>query len=124
MAELLRLSSGRRVIVDTNIPCRLLREISDYQHVAVLLSPQSLAVERFFDRDDPEKQFLLSEIQKSPEPRKLYENFLACIARVNSRENYDAFLNSGFFTLVREEGGADTREETLRALAVHFGLEA
>lgn len=124
VAELLRLSSGRRVIVDTNIPCRLLREISDYQHVAVLLSPQSLAVERFFDRDDPEKQFLLSEIQKSPEPRKLYENFLACIARVNSRENYDAFLNSGFFTLVREEGGADTREETLRALAVHFGLEA
>ena len=43
---------------------------------------------------------------------------------MNSRENYDAFLNSGFFTLVREGGGADTREETLRALAVHFGLEA
>ncbi len=89
-----------------------------------MLSPQSLAVERFFDRDDPEKQFLLSEIQNRPSRGSYTKTSFACIARVNSRENYDAFLNSGFFTLVREGGGADTREETLRALAVHFGLEA
>ena len=122
VAELIRLSSEQKVIVDTNLPCRLLWEISDYRRVAIMLSPQSLSVEHFFDRGDPEKQFLLSEIKKSPNPQAIYENFLACLARINGQTYYDAFLNSGFFTLVREDDGADTREDTLRALAVHFGL--
>lgn len=122
VAELIRLSSDRKVIVDTNIPCELLRQISDYDHVAIMLSPQSMSAERFFDRDDPEKQFLLSVIEGCPDPEATLKNFRECIARINSPERYDEFLHSGFFTLVREDDGRDTREETLAKLAEHFKL--
>ena len=94
IAELIRLSADRKVIVDTNIPCSVLKEISDYDHVVIMLSPQSMSVERFFDRGDAEKQFLLSEIAKCPEPEKTLRNFKDCIARVNSRKYYDLFAKS------------------------------
>lgn len=123
IAELIRLSAESRVIVDTNISCDILREISDYNHVAIMLSPQSMSVERFFDRGDEEKQFLLSEIEKCPDPEKALENFKDCIARINSQKYYDLFANSGFFTVVRSDDKTDTRAETLAALAKHFGLE-
>lgn len=122
VAELIRLSSDRKVIVDTNIPCDLLWQISDYDHVAIMLSPQSMSVDRFFDRGDSEKQFLLSVIEGCPDPEATLANFRECIARVNSPERYDAFLRSGFFTLVREDDGRDTREEVLAKLAEHFKL--
>jgi len=122
-AELIRLSAGgQKIIVDTCIPVPLLKEISDYDHVAILLSPQSMSVERFFDRSDPEKQFLLSVIDNCPDPEATLDNFRRCIAAVNSPGRYRGFAESGFFTVVREEG-RDTREETLLALARHFGLE-
>lgn len=124
IAELIRLSAHQKVIVDTNIPCDILREISDYHRVAIMLSPQSLSVERFFDRDDPEKQFLLGEIQKCPDPEKALRNFLGGIARVNSPEHYREFAESGFFTIIRENPDQDTRQETLDRLARHFGLDA
>lgn len=122
IAELIRLSADRKVIVDTSIPADILAEISDYHRIAVMLSPQSMSVERFFDREDEEKRFLLSVIERCPDPEQTLENFKECIARVNSPARYEAWLNSGFFTLVREDDGKDTREETLAALAAHFGL--
>lgn len=123
IAELIRRSaSGQKLIVDTNIPCELLREISDYDHVAILLAPQGVTAERFFDREDPEKQFLLSVINECPDPQAALANFKACIARVNSPEVYAAFKSSGFLVLERDPD-ADTREEMLLTLARHFGLE-
>lgn len=122
IAELIRRSADKKVIVDTNIPCNILKEIADYHQVAVMLSPQSMSVEKFFDRADTEKQFLLGEIAKCPEPEKALENFKQCIATVNSRKYYDEFQNSGFFTIVREQAEIDTREEVLYILEGHFGL--
>lgn len=122
IAELIRLSATSKVIVDTNIPCSILKKVSDYNHVAIMLSPQSMSVEKFFERDDAEKQFLLSEIAKCPEPEKTLQNFKDCIARINSKKYYDMFADSGFFTIVRKDAEKDTREETLTALADHFGL--
>ena len=49
-------------------------------------------------------------------------NFRECIAAVNSREIYDEWLNSGFFTIIREDERTDTRLETREVLARHFGL--
>ena len=123
VAELIRRSAKGKVIVDTNIPPDILREISDYDHVAVMLSPQSMSVERFFDRSDPDKRFLLDVINESEDPEATMANYRAGLARINSREHYDELANSGFFTLVREEGDADTRDEVCRALAKHFGME-
>lgn len=122
VAELIALSGDRKVIVDTNIPIDLLKEISDYDHVAVMLSPQSMSVERFFDRSDPEKQFLLRVIESCENPEEVMENYRQGLALINSREHYDEYANSGFFTLIREDDGKDTREEVCRVLAEHFGL--
>lgn len=122
VAELISLPKDRAVIADTNIPVDILREISDYHHVAVMLSPQSMSVERFFDRSDPEKQFLLRVIDSCDNPTAVMENYRQGLARINSREHYDAYAHSGFFTVVREDNGIDTREAVCDVIATHFGL--
>ena len=120
--ELIAISQDQKVIVDTNIPIDLLKEISDYNHVAVMLSPQSMSVERFFDRSDPDKQFLLNVIDSCDDPVAVMENYRQGLARINSQEHYDEYANSGFFTVVREDNGIDTRDEVCNILAKHFGF--
>ena len=123
VAELISLSRDKKVIVDTNIPLDILKEITDYNHVAVMLSPQSMSVERFFDRSDPDKQFMLSVIDSCENSEAVMENYRKGLALINSKEHYEEFLNSGFFTLVRENTDKDTREEVCEKLAEHFGLK-
>ena len=122
VAELIAISQDKRVIVDTCIPIDILKEITDYDHVAVMLSPQSMSVERFFDRSDPEKQFLLNVIDSCDDPAAVMENYRQGLARINSKEHYDEYANSGFFTVVREDNGLDTREQVCDMIAKHFGL--
>ena len=122
IAELLSISRDKKVIVDTNIPLDVLKEISDYGHVAVMLCPQSMSVDRFFDRSDPDKQFLLSVIDSCEDPQAVMENYRKGLSLINSKEHYDEYLNSGFFTVVREDNGVDTRDEVCDRIAKHFGL--
>ena len=122
VAHLIAVSRDRKVIVDTNIPLDILKEISDYGHIAVMLSPQSMSVERFFDRDDPDKQFLLNVIDSCDDPAAVMENYRQGLALINSQQHYDEYASSGFFTLVRKDTGTDTREEVCATLAKHFGL--
>ncbi len=122
IAELISISKDRKVIVDTNIPIDLLKEISDYNHVAVMLSPQSMSVERFFDRGDPEKQFILSVINSCEDPEAVMDNYKRGLALINSKKHYDEYANSGFFTVVREDDITDTREAVCEKIAKHFGL--
>ena len=122
VAELISISQDKKVIVDTNIPLDILKEISDHEHVAVMLSPQSMSVERFFDRNDPDKQFLLNVIDSCDDPVAVMENYRQGLARINSKEHYDEYANSGFFTVVREDNGIDTREEVCDSIARHFGF--
>ena len=44
VAELISLPKDKKVIVDTNIPCSILKKVSDYNHVAIMLSPRNLQV--------------------------------------------------------------------------------
>ena len=122
IAELISISREKKVIVDTNIPLDLLKEISDYHHVAVMLSPQSMSVNRFFDRSDPDKLFLLNVIDSCDDSKAVLENYRRGLALINSQKHYDEFANSGFFTVVREDNGKDTREEVCDVIANHFGL--
>ena len=122
VAELISISQDRKVIVDTNIPIDILKEISDFNHVAVMLAPQSMSVERFFDRSDPEKQFLLSVIESCENPEAVMENYRRGLALINSKNHYDEYANSGFFTIVRQDNNVDTREDVCDAIAKHFGL--
>lgn len=125
VTELIRLSGmypDKKIIVDTNLSADLLHRLSDYRRVAIMLSPQSMSVERFFDRSDPEKQMMLSVLDSLPDPDSAHANWRECLKRVNSREIYDSWENAGFFTLIREDDGRDTREEVLAKLAEHFAL--
>lgn len=122
VAELISLSRDRKVIVDTCIPIDVLKEISDYDHVAVMLSPQSMSVERFFDRNDPEKRFILSVIESCENPETVMENYRRGLALINSKKHYDEYADSGFFTVVRRDNDTDTREEVCNTIAKHFGL--
>ena len=120
--ELIRLSeSGKKIFVDTNISIDMLHKISDYNHVAIMVSPQSMSVEKFFDRPDEEKQFLLSKIMEAKNPAKTLKNFKECIAKVNSKEHYDEFVNSGFYVFKRDD--TKTLDETLEIIENHFGLK-
>ena len=121
MILLLRLAEqGKRIFVDTNIPVDILREISDYDHVAIMLSPTHMAVERFFDRPDAEKQFLYRKLLECPEPESAIANYRRCLERANGPEHYQEFADSGFFTHLRTE--ESTLGGTLEILAQHFGL--
>ena len=122
IAELISLARDKRVIADTSIPLDILKEISDYDHVAVMLSPQSMSVDRFFDRSDPDKQFILSVIDSCEDSESVMENYRRGLALINSRKHYDEYAESGFFTVVRENNGRDTREEVCDIIARHFGL--
>ena len=122
VAELISISNKGKIIVDTNIPIDILKEISDYNRVAVMLSPQSMSVDRFFDREDPDKQFLLKVIDSCEDPESAMENYRRALSLINSKEHYDEYANSGFFTVVREDTDEDTREKVCDIIAKHFGL--
>ena len=121
---LIHVSQSQKVIVDTNIPIEILQEVADYNQVAIMLSPQSMSVENFFNRDDPDKIFIKEQIMKADDPEKTMKNYLDGIAKINSKEHYDDMANSGFFTIARENTINDTRLKILKILSVHFGLES
>ncbi len=122
VAELISISQDRKVIVDTNIPVGILKEISNYNHVAVMLSPLSMSVDRFFDRSDPEKQFLLNVIESCEDSKTVMENYRRGLELINGQKHYDEYANSGFFTVVRQDTQKDTREDICEIIARHFGL--
>lgn len=122
VAELISISQDRKVIVDTNIPVGILKEISNYNHVAVMLSPLSMSVDRFFDRSDPEKQFLLNVIESCEDSKTVMENYRQGLELINGQKHYDEYASSGFFTVVRQDTQKDTREEICEIIARHFGL--
>ena len=121
--ELVRLSAGgKKIVVDTNIPPDVLREISDYDHVAIMLcDPPDICEKKFFDRDDEDKKFMLEQIKRCSDPDAALRNFNAW-ATYHPPEEIDR-SGTGFFTLTRSDFESDTREQTLTALAEHFGLK-
>lgn len=121
--ELTKLAaSGKKVIADTNIPPDMLREISDYHRVAIMLcDPPDVCKTRFFNRDDPDKKFMMNEIRKCPDPEATLKNFLSWM-EYRSPEEPD-WEHLGFFTYTRSDFETDTREEVLGILARHFGLD-
>jgi len=121
VSYLMSVSRSQNVIVDTNLPIPVLREIADYHQVAVMLTSPSISVENFFNRND-DKPWILEQIQKMDDPEKGLENFRAILERTCRQEYYDEWADSGFFTIMRKDVTSDTRLETMNTLATHFGL--
>ena len=105
-------SQGKPVFVDTNICIDTLKEITDKDHVIVMLADPEISVKRFFDRPDPEKQFLYKLMLEEPDPAAALANYRVILERINSKENYDYYLNCGFNVILRDD--ARTEEETVR----------
>ncbi len=112
---------GKMVFVDTNIKVETLKEISDKDHVLVMLADPDISVNRFFERPDKEKQFLYRLIMEEKNPEAAMENFKECLRRINSPSNYDSFLNSGFKVIIKDENRSI--EDTLNLVERCFGLQ-
>ena len=123
IAELISLSRDKKVIVDTNIPISILKDISNYNNVAVMLSPQSMSVDRFFDRTASEKQFILNVIENCDNSDEVMANYKAGLELINGQKHYDEYAQSGFYTIIREDNEQDTRTEVCDELAKHFGFQ-
>lgn len=113
-------ATDKMLFVDTNICLDTLREISDYDHVLIMLADPAISVNRFFERPDREKQFLYRLMMEEPNPEQSLENFRHCLERINTPAIYDEFLHSGFRVILRDE--SRTVKETLALVEREFGL--
>lgn len=113
-------TEDKRIFVDTNISIETLKQISDCNHVLIMLADPDISVNRFFERPDREKQFLYRLLLEEDNPELAMENFRQCLKRINSREAYDSFLHSGFRVIVRDE--SRSIEDTLAMVEKEFGL--
>ena len=124
ISELLVITSkypDKKIFVDTSIPMEILKEISDYDHVAVMLSEKNMSVDRFFERDDYEKQIIFRAINNSRNPEATMANYRKILEKLNSQERYNEFLNSGFWVFKRDD--SLTLEQTMECLEKHFKLK-
>lgn len=109
------------IFVDTNIPIEILKEISDKEHVLIMLADPEISVNRFFDRPDREKQFLYKLLISEENPEIALANFRECLERINSVERYNEFLNSGFNVILRDD--KRSVDETLNLVEKMFKLK-
>lgn len=114
------IKENKMIFVDTNISIEKLFEISDKDHVLIMLADPEISVKRFFERPDKEKQFLYQLLMNEKDPTKALDNFRECLKRINSKERYNIFLNSGFNVLLRDD--KRTVEETLEIVEKMFKL--
>ncbi|MBR0514500.1 MAG: hypothetical protein IJK06_09680 [Clostridia bacterium] len=113
-------SQGKKIFVDTNICIETLHRISDTQHVLVMLSDPEISIHRFFDRPDPEKQFLYQLMLEEPDPQAALDNYREILTRICSKECYDELLHSGFKVIFRDENRS--QEETVVLAEQIFGI--
>ena len=111
---------GKKIFADTNISIETLHRISDERHVLVMLADPEIGIHRFFDRPDPEKQFLYRLMLEEPDPQTALDNYREILTRVCSKESYDELLHSGFRVVFRDEGR--TQEETVTLAEEIFGI--
>ena len=112
---------GRPVFVDTNISVETLKNITPSDQVLVMLADPQISVRRFFERPDREKQFLYRLIMDELDPEKAMENYRKGLMLINSQENYDRYLHSGFHVIIRNENRSI--EQTLEMVEKAFGLQ-
>ncbi|MDE5865804.1 MAG: hypothetical protein K2H31_04285 [Lachnospiraceae bacterium] len=114
-------TKGKMLFVDTNISIETLNEISDNDHVLIMLAEPDISVNRFFERPDREKQFLYQLLMDEENPKLAIENFRQCLRRINSRVYYNSFLHSGFRVIIRDENRSI--EETFALIEKELGLQ-
>ena len=110
----------KKIFVDTNISVEILHEISDENHVLIMLADPNISVQRFFERPDKEKQFLYQLLLKEDNSEETMINFRECLKRINSHDRYMMFQKSGFNVITRDENRSI--DETFALAESMFGL--
>ena len=113
-------AKDKKIFVDTNISIEKLHSLTDEDHVIVMLSDPQISVSRFFDRPDPEKQFLYKLMLEEPDPQAALDNYRKILTRINSKENYYKLENSGFKVIYRDENRSE--DETVKLAEEIFGI--
>ena len=112
---------NKKIFVDTNISIETLKKISDKDHVIVMLADPNESVNLFFEREDREKQFLYQLIMEEENTEHALNNFRECLKRINSEEDYNKYLHSGFNVIKKDE--TRTIEETAEVVSKLFKLK-
>ena len=112
---------NNKIFVDTNISIETLKKISDKDHVIVMLADPNESVNLFFEREDREKQFLYQLIMEEENTEHALNNFRECLKRINSEEDYNKYLHSGFNVIKKDK--TRTIEETLEIVSKLFKLK-
>ena len=112
---------NKKIFVDTNISIETLKKISDKDHVIVMLANPNESVNLFFEREDREKQFLYKLIMEEENTEQALNNFRECLQRINSKEDYNKYLHSGFNVIKKDNNR--TIEETLEIVSKIFKLK-
>ena len=120
LEDLVKKSPDKKIFVDTNISLETLEKITEHNHVLIMLTDPQISVRRFFERPDKEKQFLYQLIMEEPDPDAALENYRKGLELINSQENYNHLLNSGFNVILRDEKLGI--KGTLELAAQKFGL--
>lgn len=115
-------SKGKKVFVDTNIYVNTLKHITDKDHVLIMLADPKISEQRFFERPDPEKQFIYRLLMEEPDPEAAMANYREMLRKLNSQENFDYYRNSGLKVLVRDE--SRTEEQTVELAEIAFKLKS
>ena len=113
-------TNGKPIFVDTNISIETLKTITEPGHVLIMLADPEISVRRFFERPDREKQFLYRLIMEEDDPEQAMENYRRGLMLINSQENYDRYLHSGFHVIFRDENRSVM--QTLEMVEKAFGL--
>ena len=111
---------NKPIFVDTNITPEILHEISDEDHVLIMLTDPMISVTRFFERPDREKQFLYKLLLEENNPEEAMNNFRECLKRINNERTYNDFFNCGFNVLLRDD--TRTIDETFELVKKYFKL--
>jgi adenylate kinase family enzyme len=121
LLELMFRSSQGPVIVDTNIPPDILEQVASDGHLVYMVATPEIAVEAFFQREDEEKQFLRSVMERMEEPQKALSHYDDIIRYINRQERIDAFHDRGVPVVVRHHLDDDI-EDKIAQVEQLFGL--
>ena len=120
--HLLSLPRDKKVIVDTNIPHDILKEISGYNNVAYMVATEEISTNEFFNREDSEKQFLLNVIKNSSNPEENMKKFRDSLLYINSQDVIEEYINTGYYVVKRNKIDEDINDK-LELIEKHFLLD-
>ena len=117
-----RAGSGKKVIVDTNLPHDVLTRIASPHHVIYMVATPEIAATSFFDRPDREKQFLYGVLEGMDDPEAAIAHYREVIRYVNRHEIADAYRKTEY-PVIERLSIDEPLEEKIHTAEQYFHLD-